>query len=213
MVLNRDAIAALIPHQGAMCLLEEVLSTNDAGIVCRAVSHRDSGHPLREDGILPAVCGIEYAAQAMAVHGASSGRPQGTARQTRHAGGRAGCRLHVERLDDMRTISSFPRCMLVAEEGGSSTSSFSSAGAKELVRGRAAVSLAAGGTAVSRVAVVIPAYNEAGHDTGHCATHAASESVAHRRGRRLRPTARRDTLRPAAHPAAQPGESRPGKRA
>ena len=42
MVLSRDAIAALIPHQGAMCLLDEVLSADDDGIVCRAVSHRDA---------------------------------------------------------------------------------------------------------------------------------------------------------------------------
>src|SRR6185503_5543685 len=42
--------------------------------------HRDTGNPLRVDGRLPAVCGVEYAAQAMAVHGglagATSGKPR-----------------------------------------------------------------------------------------------------------------------------------------
>ena len=33
------------------CLLEEVLSCDEAAIVCRAVSHRDASHPLRADGI------------------------------------------------------------------------------------------------------------------------------------------------------------------
>src|SRR5262245_37245555 len=106
MVLNRDAIAGLIPHQGAMCLLEEVLSHDDSGIVCRAVSHRDAGHPLREDGILPAVCGIEYAAQAMAVHGALMDKAGQAA--TGHARGRAGMLaaardvvFNVDRLDDI----------------------------------------------------------------------------------------------------------------
>src|SRR5262249_60429238 len=85
MVVNRDAIAALIPHQGAMCLLEEVLSASDEGIVCRAVSHRDAGHPLRDGSMLPAICGIDYAAQAMPVHGALVEQPAGNAR-CRHRG-------------------------------------------------------------------------------------------------------------------------------
>src|SRR5688572_27124954 len=56
-----------------MCLLDQVLSHDDERIVCRAVSHRDAANPLREDGALHAVCGVEYAAQAMAIHGALCG--------------------------------------------------------------------------------------------------------------------------------------------
>ena len=36
--LNRDAIAALIPHQGAMCLLSTVERYDERTIVCRATS-------------------------------------------------------------------------------------------------------------------------------------------------------------------------------
>jgi len=69
-MLDRDAIARLIPHQGRMCLLSSVESFTPTAIVCRAVSHADPDNPLRRNGILAPVCGIEYGLQAMAVHGA-----------------------------------------------------------------------------------------------------------------------------------------------
>lgn len=69
-MLNRDWIAAHIPHQGNMCLLERVLEWAPEHIVCEATSHTEANHPLRANGQLSAVHGIEYAAQAMAVHGA-----------------------------------------------------------------------------------------------------------------------------------------------
>lgn len=53
-----------------MCLLDAVLIWDDQSIRCSATSHRDPGNPLRAEGRLAAVCGIEYAAQAMALHGA-----------------------------------------------------------------------------------------------------------------------------------------------
>ena len=70
--LDHAAIAARIPHQGAMCLLDSVLHWDDSHITCRAHSHRDAGNPLRSGslGALGSANGIEYAAQAMAVHGA-----------------------------------------------------------------------------------------------------------------------------------------------
>jgi predicted hotdog family 3-hydroxylacyl-ACP dehydratase len=61
-MLSHDAIAALIPHQGAMCLLDRVVSYDDHAITCVAVNHGDASHPLREDGVLPAICGVEFAA-------------------------------------------------------------------------------------------------------------------------------------------------------
>ena len=145
MVLSRAAIAALIPHGGSMCLLEEVLSSDEDGIVCRAVNHRDGNHPLREEGILHAVCGIEYAAQAMAVHGALTGRKAGG---TRDRGGMlAAARnvvFNVERLDDIADDLIVSARKLVAE-GAWLLYAFSlHAGGKELVRGRATVSLVAG---------------------------------------------------------------------
>jgi predicted hotdog family 3-hydroxylacyl-ACP dehydratase len=59
----------MIPHAGRMCLLDEVVSWNEETIRCRTASHRDADNPLRAGDELPALCAIEYAAQAMAVHG------------------------------------------------------------------------------------------------------------------------------------------------
>jgi len=70
MPLDHAWIAGRIPHQGSMCLLDRVLDWDPASIRCAAVSHRDPANPLRAHGRLAAACGIEYAAQAMAVHGA-----------------------------------------------------------------------------------------------------------------------------------------------
>jgi predicted hotdog family 3-hydroxylacyl-ACP dehydratase len=63
-------IAAHIPHHGDMCLLDSVERWSDEAITCRASSHRHAGNPLRADGRLGIANGIEFAAQAMAVHGA-----------------------------------------------------------------------------------------------------------------------------------------------
>lgn len=67
--LDRAAIAALIPHAGAMCLLDGVLQWDAERITCVARSQADADHPLRVGDTVPALCGVEYAAQAMAVHG------------------------------------------------------------------------------------------------------------------------------------------------
>jgi len=64
-----DAICARLPHAGSMCLLERLESWDGDSIICIAISHRDADNPLRRDGRLHAVAGVEYAAQAMALHG------------------------------------------------------------------------------------------------------------------------------------------------
>lgn len=73
-MLGKAEIARVIPHAGAMCLLDEVLSWDALTIRCTSRTHRDPDNPLRSRGELPALCGIEYAAQAMAVHGGLAGR-------------------------------------------------------------------------------------------------------------------------------------------
>ena len=70
MPLDREWIEQHIPHKGRMCLLDDVLSWDATRIRCRSATHRNPDNPLRAHGRLGAACGIEYAAQAMAVHGA-----------------------------------------------------------------------------------------------------------------------------------------------
>jgi predicted hotdog family 3-hydroxylacyl-ACP dehydratase len=73
MLIGREQIAALIPHAGAMCLLDGVLQWDRGSIRCLSARHRSEDNPLRRDGRLGAVCGVEFAAQAMAVHGRLAG--------------------------------------------------------------------------------------------------------------------------------------------
>ena len=71
--MDRTQIATLIPHAGAMCLLDAVIAWDATTITCLASSHRTPTNPLAARGRLEVVCGVEYAAQAMAVHGALAG--------------------------------------------------------------------------------------------------------------------------------------------
>lgn len=76
-MLGRDEIAALIPHQGAMCLLERVVEWDKDRVVLATSTHRAPDNPLRLDGHLRAVHLCEYGAQAMAVHGGLSAQAEG----------------------------------------------------------------------------------------------------------------------------------------
>jgi predicted hotdog family 3-hydroxylacyl-ACP dehydratase len=69
MLIGPAEIQALIPHAGEMCLLSSVTHWDATHITCTAQSHRDPRNPLARDGKVPVLCGIEFAAQAMAVHG------------------------------------------------------------------------------------------------------------------------------------------------
>ncbi len=62
-------VAALIPHQGTMCLLERILEWDSGRILLATATHRFESNPLRAHGRLRALHLCEYGAQAMAVHG------------------------------------------------------------------------------------------------------------------------------------------------
>jgi predicted hotdog family 3-hydroxylacyl-ACP dehydratase len=69
-LLNAEAIAALVPQQGSMCLLTRVVAFDSGSITCEAGTHRYPDNPLRRMGRLAGVCTVEYGLQAMALHGA-----------------------------------------------------------------------------------------------------------------------------------------------
>ena len=71
--LDQAAIRRILPHQGAMCVLDAVTGCDAQQIVCRATGHRDPLHPMRGPRGLGSACGIEFAAQAMALHAALAG--------------------------------------------------------------------------------------------------------------------------------------------
>lgn len=141
MPLNRAWIAARIPHQGRMCLLDEVLLWDAQRISCRSAGHRAIDHPLRSHERLGAACGIEVAAQAMAVHGALL---TDASRQQPRAGFLAsirGVRLHVLRLDDVQNDLICDAVRIAGDQGTALYEFELRAATMLLVSGRAAVVL------------------------------------------------------------------------
>lgn len=100
MPLNHAWLLAHLPHQGSMCLLDAVTAWDAQQIHCSASSHRAPDNPLRAHDRLGAACGIEYAAQAMAAHGALLAADDEVPRAGYLASVR-GVELKVARLDDI----------------------------------------------------------------------------------------------------------------
>lgn len=98
--LDRDGIAARIPHAGRMCLLDAMLAWDEQRIECLATSHLAPDNPLRSRSGLQAACAIEYAAQAMALHGGLVA-PAGAGPQAGYLASVRGVRLAVARLDEL----------------------------------------------------------------------------------------------------------------
>ena len=116
-MLDKSELARLLPHRGAMCLLDAVARWDDASIDCRATSHRDPANPLRVAGRLPAVAAVEYAAQAMAAHGnlrAATGQDvaPGYLAAVRDA------RFHVASLDGIAADLEIQATCLAADAAG-----------------------------------------------------------------------------------------------
>ncbi|WP_424813366.1 phosphotransferase [Roseococcus sp. YIM B11640] len=134
--LLRQEIEQLVPHRGAMCLLDRAVLWDFSQILCETERHRDPGNPLRRDGLLPAVCGVEFALQAMALHGAlTSGAPQpvGFVSSLRDLA------LHVDRLEDLADPLRIEAVALVAEASGFIYRFGISAGDRLLIEGQAAI--------------------------------------------------------------------------
>ncbi|HEY0720795.1 MAG TPA: hypothetical protein VGE50_06035 [Gammaproteobacteria bacterium] len=142
MSLSREELCRCIPHAGSMCLLNEVLDWDEERIFARATNHNDADNPLRHSNHLPALCAIEYAAQAMAVHGALLA--QGGAPRIGYIGSVRDVRLSVEQLDGIQAPLEIEAVKQLADENHSLYALRVSANGKELMTGRAAVFLQSG---------------------------------------------------------------------
>lgn len=96
-----DALESLIPHQGAMCLLDSVIEWDPQHVVLAAHSHRSPANPLRSQGRLRALHLCEYGAQAMAVHGGLAARAAGTRAQPGLLVSLREVRLYRRYVDDL----------------------------------------------------------------------------------------------------------------
>ena len=162
--LVRADIARRIPHQHSMCLLDRVTAWDTQQICCEADSHRALDNPMRAHGRLGASCGIEYAAQAMAVHGALIAESLGDASSVGGAPARGGylVSLRSVTLFALRLDTVAGRLTVNAERvlGDASTVLYSFTvmdGVTSLLSGRAIVVLDPPAMLTGRVAAPIPA--------------------------------------------------------
>lgn len=140
MIIGRDEIARLIPHEGAMCLLDGVVAWDRHSIRCLSLRHHALDNPLRQEGRLGALCGIEFAAQAMAVHGALVGAVSERPR----AGYLASLRDVVcrrDRLDDLDEDLIIDAVYLMGDDERAVYSFRVGGSAQEILTGRATVVL------------------------------------------------------------------------
>ena len=147
--LNHAWIANHIPHQGSMCLLDNVEAWDQETISCRASSHRNIDNPLRAHGQLGIACGIEYAAQAMAVHGALLAPAESTKPRVGYLVSVRGVTIAVTRLDDIHADLLITANCIMSSENNILYQFSVSAEDKILLEGRAAVVLNADALAIN----------------------------------------------------------------
>ena len=97
-VLDREQLLTLIPHAGDMCLLDRVVDFGPDDIHCETASHRKVTNPLRRADSLSAIHLVEYAAQAIAAHGALKSNVMA---QPGMLAGLREVRLHVRYIHDI----------------------------------------------------------------------------------------------------------------
>jgi predicted hotdog family 3-hydroxylacyl-ACP dehydratase len=132
-----------------MCLLDRMSAWDESHIACVAINHRDSRHPLRSATGLLASATIEYAAQAMAVHGGLSARAAGNEAAPGFLASARDVRLACLRLDDLPPATPDELVVVAERQGGDATRLLYafrvSHGGRELATGRVAVVLGVAG--------------------------------------------------------------------
>ena len=141
LIIDKAALCRLIPHHGTMCLLDTVEQWDDTSIICTAASHRDTTNPLRRDNQLEAVCGLEYAAQAMAVHVGLLEQGKDRRLAVGYLGAVKNLTLRATRLDDVKGDLTVQATRLVGEVGSFIYAFRVSAERQELLDGRASIFL------------------------------------------------------------------------
>ena len=100
-MIDKAEIRSLIPHAGAMCLLDAVTAWDEQSITCLSDTHRDPANPLRRQGRLSVLHAIEYGAQAAAIHGALCARAAGQTASPGYLAALRDARWFVAELDEI----------------------------------------------------------------------------------------------------------------
>lgn len=110
-------IGQMVPHAGAMCLLERVVASDAQSIRCEADNHANTANPLRNARGLPVTAGIEYAAQAVALHAALQ-RESGGAVQSGALAVLSDVTWTVEQLDQLSGPLRVEATLIAGTAGG-----------------------------------------------------------------------------------------------
>ena len=140
-IISKAVLCRLIPHQGTMCLLDTVEQWDETSILCTTASHREATNPLRRDNQLEAICGLEYAAQAMAAHVGLLQQGKERRLAVGYLGAVKNLRIRATRLDDVKGDLTVQATRLVGEVGSFIYAFRLSAERQELLDGRASIFL------------------------------------------------------------------------
>lgn len=113
--IDQSRFQELIPHTGAMCLLDEVLDWDDQSIQCISTTHQDPAHPLRGHQHLSAIMAFEYGAQAAALHGGLCARATGHIAPPGYLAALHDARWFVADLNTIATALDVSACRLLGE--------------------------------------------------------------------------------------------------
>ncbi|MBS7458752.1 phosphotransferase [Coralloluteibacterium stylophorae] len=144
-MIERETLLGLVPHQGAMCLLDRVAHWDAQRIRCTSRAPARDDDPLRAaDSRLRAVHLCEYGAQATAVHGGLLAHEGGGPPRPGMLVALRGVELHVGWVDPAAGELVVDAERLVAGDGGWQYAFEVRQGHDLLASGRVAVMLAAG---------------------------------------------------------------------
>ena len=138
-MIEHDELCSLIPHSFDMCLLDHVESWDKDQIVCTSNSHLLAANPLRRENSLSSVHLLEYAAQAMAVHGGLHDREQGKQMTEGYLAALRDVKLDLCQLEQLQTELRIEANQILSQGGNMIYTFTVSASDTELASGRATV--------------------------------------------------------------------------
>lgn len=138
-MIKHDELCSLIPHSFDMCLLDRVENWDNEKIVCYSNSHLLSDNPLRRENRLSSVHLLEYAAQAMAVHGGLHDREQGLQMTEGYLAALRDVDINLCDISNLHNELRIESSQILSQAGNMIYSFTVSAADKKLVSGRATV--------------------------------------------------------------------------
>ena len=137
--IHHDELCSLIPHSFDMCLLDRVESWDENSITCYSNSHLLDSNPLRRNESLSSVTLVEYAAQAMAVHGGLHDREEGKQMTEGYLAALRDIKIELCNIDSIEEEIKIEAGKIMSQAGNMIYSFTVFAGENTLVSGRATV--------------------------------------------------------------------------